>query len=155
MMRKITTAIVVAILGLMSVALTATAGSYGTAEEAKVMVAKAAELLTSEGGEKAYAAFADPSAGFIDRDLYVFVIDMAGTVVANGANKTLVGKSIVTLKDSSGKAFIEAMIEVAKTSGEGWVDYNWPNPTTKKIEPKSSFVRKVGDVLVGVGIYKG
>ena len=45
--------------------------------------------------------------------------------------------------------------EPAKKDGEGWVDYKWPNPTTKKVEGKSSYVKKVGDLIIGVGIYKG
>jgi hypothetical protein len=47
------------------------------------------------------------------------------------------------------------MITTAKESGTSWVGYKWPNPSIKKVEPKSSFVMRVGDVLVGVGIYKG
>jgi len=47
------------------------------------------------------------------------------------------------------------MIKTARESGTGWVGYKWPNPSTKKVEPKSSFVMRVGDVLVGVGICKG
>jgi hypothetical protein len=40
------------------------------------------------------------------------------------------------------------------SSGNGWVDYKWPNPITNKIEDKSSYVEKMGDYFVGVGIYK-
>jgi signal transduction histidine kinase len=135
--------------------LNARAGSGGTAEEATAMVQKAATLLTSAGKEKAYPVFDDAAGPYIDRDLYIFVIDFQGTVVSHGANKALIGKSIINLKDSQGLAFVQKMIEVAQTKGEGWVDYNWANPTTKKVEAKSSFVKRVGDVLVGVGIYKG
>jgi cytochrome c len=47
------------------------------------------------------------------------------------------------------------MLELAKAGKTGWVDYKWANPQTKKVEPKSSYMMKVGDVIVGVGIYKG
>lgn len=142
------------ILGLVVVQAPAVAASNGTPEEAKAMVDKAAKLLASEGPEKAYAAIDDASGAFVDRDLYVFVISLEGTVVAHGVNKALIGKSIINLRDSNGKAFVQEVIDLAKSSGEGWVDYTFPNPVTKKVDAKSSFIRKVGDVVVGVGIYK-
>ncbi|HCE07957.1 MAG TPA: histidine kinase, partial [Oxalobacteraceae bacterium] len=38
--------------------------------------------------------------------------------------------------------------------GKGWVDYKWPNPATKILEAKSSYVERYEDVYVGCGIYK-
>jgi cytochrome c len=38
--------------------------------------------------------------------------------------------------------------------GKGWVDYSWTNPETKKIQAKSSYVAKAGEIFVGCGIYK-
>ena len=56
---------------------------------------------------------------------------------------------------SKGKYFIREFSSVAKTKGKGWIDYNWSNPTTKKIEPKSTYILKVSDDrLIGCGIYK-
>lgn len=43
---------------------------------------------------------------------------------------------------------------VAKEPGSVWVDYKWPNPLTNKIADKSSYIEKMGDYFVGVGIYK-
>ena len=154
MTRKLI-AIAVALFALVGVQLAATAGSNGTADEAKAMVDKAAKLLAADGKDKAFPVFDDPKGAFVDRDLYVFVLNLEGTTVAHGVNKALIGKSLINVKDADGKAFIQDIIKLANTSGEGWVDYKWPNPTTKKIEEKSSFIKKVGDVIVGVGIYKG
>src|SRR5690242_18518637 len=149
------TTIALAFLTLFGFQLVAAAADRGSADEAKAMAEKAAAQLATEGKEKAYVVFDNPSGPYVDRDLYVFVIDATGTVVAHPVNKALIGKSIINLKDASGRAFVQEMLDVVNTKGEGWVDYNWVNPTTKKVEPKSSFVKKVGDVLVGVGIYKG
>ncbi len=154
MLRKFMT-IAFAILALAGTGLTALAAGNGTADEAKAMVDRAVKLLTADGKDKAFQAFDDQSGSFVDRDLYVFVLDLTGTTVAHGVNKALIGKSLLNLKDADGKAFIQEMIELAKKDGEGWVDYKWANPTSKKVEGKSSFVKKVGDVIVGVGIYKG
>ena len=46
------------------------------------------------------------------------------------------------------------MVKIANGPGSGWVNYKWPNPLTNKIEDKSSYVEKMGDYFVGVGIYK-
>ncbi len=154
MLRKLTIS-ALAIFALVSVQFGATAATNGSPDEAKAMVEKAAKLLTAEGKDKAFPAFDDPSGGFVDRDLYVFVLDQQGTTVAHGANKALIGKSLLNVKDADGKAFIKEILDLANGKGEGWVDYKWPNPTTKKIEGKSSFIKKVGDVIVGVGVYKG
>jgi signal transduction histidine kinase len=144
-----------AIVALSGVHFSAFAGANGTADEAKAMVDKAVQLLSSEGKDKAFAQFDDSSGPFVDRDLYVFVLNFEGTTVAHGVNKGLIGKSLINMKDADGKFFIKDMISLANEKGEGWVDYQWANPVTKKVEGKSSFIKKVGDVIVGVGIYKG
>ena len=141
-----------AVVGLHFAALAAT---NGTPDEAKAMVEKAVKLIQAEGKDKAFAQINDPAGPFVDRDLYVFVLNLEGTTVAHGVNKALIGKSLVNLKDADGKPFIQEMIEMGKAGKVGWVDYKWTNPQTKKVEAKSSYLMKVGDVIVGVGIYKG
>jgi cytochrome c len=132
----------------------AMAANNGSADEAKAMVEKAVKLIQAEGKDKAFAQINDPAGPFIDRDLYVFVLNMEGTTVAHGVNKALIGKSLINLKDADGRPFIQEMIEMGKAGKSGWVDYKWANPQTKKVEPKSSYMMKAGDVVVGVGIYK-
>jgi cytochrome c len=154
MLRKFMT-IAIAILALAGAGFTAVAAGNGTADEAKAMVDRAAKMLTADGKDKAFQVFDDQAGPFVDRDLYVFVIDQSGTTVAHAVNKALIGKSLLNLKDADGKAFIQEILDVANKNGEGWVDYKWPNPTTKKVEGKSSYVKKVGDLVIGVGIYKG
>lgn len=144
----------VLILPLSGVTPALAATERGSPEEAIALVKRAVELVKTAGTEAAYAAFNDPQGGFTDRDLYVFVIDFTGTTVAHGANKGLIGKTLLSVKDPEGKEFIKDMIALAKEKGEGWVDYKWVNPSTKKIEAKSSYLNRVADTLVGVGIYK-
>ena len=144
----------VAALTLVGVHSVAVAGQ-GTADEAKAMVEKAAKLIESEGMDKAIATFNAPESGYKDRDLYIVVVDMkTGAALAHAANQALVGKAMLAAKDADGKLFVKESIDVAQASGSGWVDYKWVNPVTKKIEQKSMFVKKVGDLFVGCGIYK-
>jgi len=130
------------------------ADDRGTAAEATALVQRAAEYLKANGAAKSYAAFNDGAGQFKDRDLYVFVMDLNGKMLSHGANAKLIDKDLSNLKDSDGKLFIKAMLDVAKAKGKGWVDYKWPHPVTKAIEPKSTYVEKIDDLVIGCGIYK-
>lgn len=126
----------------------------GTPDEAMAMVKKAASAIKTGGKDKAFAEFHDPSGAFRDRDLYIFVLDMSAANLVNGANPRLVGKNTLDLKDADGKFFVRDMIDIAKNKGAGWVDYKWPSPATNSILHKSAYIEKVGDMIVGCGIYK-
>ncbi|HJV50866.1 MAG TPA: cache domain-containing protein [Noviherbaspirillum sp.] len=135
------------------------AGSAGAAdkatqEQAVALVKKAAAYLHANGRDKALAEFSNPKGQFTERDLYVFVNDLSGNTLAHGGNPKLVGKNVMELKDADGKLFIKEMTELAKAKGKGWVDYKWPNPVTKAIDAKTTYVERVGDVMIGCGIYK-
>jgi hypothetical protein len=72
--------------------------------------------------------------------------------VAHGARPILIGKNLISIKDQDGKYLIQEMIELAKDKGGGWIEYKWPHPTTNKIEDKTSYIEKMGDYFVGVGV---
>ncbi|MFZ6745736.1 cache domain-containing protein [Undibacterium sp. JH2W] len=130
------------------------AADHGTAQEAEAMVKKAMSFIKTKGSEAAYTEFNSVTGSFIDRDMYIFVLDLSGKTLAHGANAKLIGKNISTLRDIDNKAFIEELLATAKSKGKGWIDYKWPNPTTKTIELKSTYFEKSGDIVVGCGIYK-
>lgn len=132
----------------------ALAEERGTVDEAQALVKKAVELYKSAGRDKALAAFIDPAGPYLPKDLYVFVLDMKGTMIQHGRNAGLNGKDLSTLKDSDGKLFVAEQVKVASEKGAGWVDYKWVNAATKKIESKTSYVERVGDVFIGCGAYK-
>lgn len=124
---------------------------YGSRDEAKAMAEKAALFFKANGKDKAFAAITEGSDGFKDRDLYVFAYDDAGQCVAHGANKALVGRVLLELKDMDGKMLIREIVAV-KTAG--WVDFKWQNPQTKAIEQKHAYVVRSGDYVFGVGAYE-
>jgi cytochrome c len=121
-----------------------------TPDEAKAMAIKAADYLKSVGPEKAFPEFNAKEGPWRDRDLYVFVDDAKGVMVANGTNPGLIGKSVVELRDVDGKAFHH---EILAITDAGWVDFKWRNPVTNAIEPKTTYEIRVGDYIVGVGAY--
>jgi len=149
-MKKVLMVVIICLLTTSFVS----AAEKGTAKEAQDLVAKAIAYYKDNGKDKAFAAISDPKGQFVKKDLYIFVTDFNGVMLAHGANKALVGKNLIELKDSNGKQFMKEMTQGAKTKGKGWQDYNWTNPVTKKIEAKSSYYVKEGDMYFGCGIYK-
>jgi cytochrome c len=141
-------------LGTLALGAPAFAADSGTPAQAMALVKKAGEYLKANGKDKAYAEFSNPAGSFKDRDLYIMVYDLNGVNVAHGANPKLIGKELLDLKDADGVPIIREFIKTAKGSGKGWIDYKWPNPVTKAIESKSTYVERFGDVLIGCGIYK-
>lgn len=132
------------------------ASERGTADEAAALVKKAVAFLKANGKEKAFAEFNNPKGQFAERDLYIFVYDMQGTnlAIGNGNASKMVGKNLIEMRDADGRYIIKGFIELLNAKGKGWFDYKWPNPVTKAVEQKSSYVEKVDDMIVGSGIYK-
>lgn len=146
-------------LTLVVFSLTASASDKGTAEEATAMLENTATLYEQEGLEALIAAIGDTSnRTFNDRDLYVFLgtVETDGVLLAHGANPALVGRNLDGLVDANGSAFVLKIKKLARTRGEGWVDYVWTNPSTGKMEAKSTRVIRIGDAYyAAVGIYTG
>lgn len=152
-MKKILVGIVISLFGML-INTTVVAAEQGSAGEATALVKKAIAFLKANGKEKAFAEFNNQNGQFKDRDLYIFVQDLKGKMLAHGGNQRLVGKDLLELKDADGKFFVKSMVDVAANKGQGWIDYKWTNPITKVIEAKSSYIEKYDDVFVGSGIYK-
>ena len=137
----------------------AMAAEFGTKQEAVSMVKRVQAQFKKEGADATFKAVSDKTTkAYHDRDLYPFIYHVDGPKkglnVAHGARPALIGKNLIDLKDQDGKYLVREMVELANGPGHGWVDYKWPNPITHKIEDKSSYIEKMGDYFVGVGIYK-
>lgn len=149
LLRNIVLVVCVWVFGIPAIA-----AEKGTADEAIAMVKKGAEFIRKNGKDKAFAEFNNSTGQFIKGDLYVMVYDMEGVNRAHGGNSKLIGKNLIDIKDANGVFIVKNFIEVAKTKGKGWIDYKWFNKVSNAVEQKSTYVEKVDDVLVGVGIYK-
>ena len=130
------------------------ANEGASAAEATAMVKKGVAFIKTQGKDKGYAEISSKTSQFKDRDLYLTVYGMDGTVRAHGANEKMIGKNLIELKDVDGKAFVKERVELAQAKGTFWQDYKFTNPTNKKIEPKSMYCEKLEDAVVCGGIYK-
>jgi cytochrome c len=122
-------------------------------EQAKVLLEQAVAAVKTDP-RAAFAAFNDLNGKFIQDDLYVFAVDIKDAkFLAHGATPRFVGTDAHDLKDFTGKPIIKEMIAIAKSEGQGTLEYKWRNPVTEKIETKHTLLRKVNNYLVAVGYY--
>ena len=149
------------LLSVAALAMTApaSAAEFGTKDEAVVMVKRVQAQFKKDGAEATFKDVSDKSTkAYHDRDLYAFIYyrdgPQKGVNVAHGARPALIGKNLIDLKDQDGKYLVRELINIANGPGSGWFDYKWPNPITNKIEDKTSYVEKMGDYMVGVGVYR-
>ena len=151
--KAFTAACMAIVLGL---AVMASADEKGTKDEAKAMTDAAVEHVKKVGAEQAFKDFTTDKAHWTKKDLYVMAYDMKGTCVGHGANEKLIGRNLIEMKDPNGVMVVAELVKVAQSKGQGWVDYVWPHPQTKKLEDKSTYVKKLAnyDGWVGVGIYR-
>ncbi|CUW39799.1 putative Methyl-accepting chemotaxis protein [Magnetospirillum sp. XM-1] len=136
-------------------ATTATAAERPTQEQVQALTLKAAALLAANGVEKAREAF-HREGEFRFGEIYVNVIDGNGTWLIYPPNPRNEGKSVLNAKDSGGKLLVQEIISVARDKGEGWVEYQWLNPASNRIEPKITYVKAVPgkDLITYIGLYK-
>lgn len=133
------------------------AAERATAEDAIALVKKGIAYYKENGKEKALAAFNDPHGPFVQGELYFFVYSTNGDgiVLAHGQNQKMVGKYLLDVKDNDGNMMIRDAMKIANSpAGKGWINYNWPNSVTGKIEAKRTYIERAGDIWIGCGIYK-
>ena len=131
----------------------AQAADHGTTEEAVALVHKAIASFKSAGREK---TLDDVNRGkFVLKDLYITVWDGNGVNLAHSVTPKIVGKNMLGVRDADGKAFMQEAINLQKTQDKGWINFRWPNPVSGKIEAKSTYIERYGDMSIACGVYKG
>lgn len=106
------------------------------------------------GKRIALAEYTNPKGPFVQDEMYLFVLNPRGTMLAHGVNERFIGEDFSELKDSDGKSFIKEMLNTSNTQGSGWVEYKWFNPVTKEVLPKIVYFEKVDDLIICSGVYK-
>ncbi|MBI2769474.1 MAG: HAMP domain-containing protein [Burkholderiales bacterium] len=127
---------------------------YGNEQEAVAMVRRAVEFHRAHGRNGLIAEVNKLGNGqFIDRDLYLMVVDGNAVFLAHGNNPRVLGLGPKS-KDVDGKFFVQEMVRAAHDRNGVWVDYKWAHPVTNEVLVKTTYLERCGDVLVGCGIYK-
>jgi len=128
--------------------------TQGTADLARQLVERAYAHVQQVGYARASEDFYRPDGPFIDRDLYIFVLDRQGVYRVMGANRAKTGTRVHDAPGIDAERFMRDIWTQAEEGG-GWVEYNIVNPLTGDVRGKSSFVLPLSDdLLIGCGAYR-
>jgi len=126
----------------------------GTADLAQRLTEAALAHVRKVGYEHASEDFYKPNGPFIDRDLYIFVLDRQGVYRVMGANRAKAGTRVQDAPGIDAQQFMHDVWAQADQGG-GWLEYNIVNPLTGEVRGKSSFVLPLSpDLLIGCGAYR-
>lgn len=125
----------------------------GTAEEAVALVNKAVGLSKANSQDQFLRNVTDKTQPFHDRDMYVFVLDPAGTYRAFGGNTAKVGTRVQDIPGVDGDRLLASIVSQADQA-PGWVEYDITNPASGAVQTKMSYVCRIKDFYIGCGVYK-
>lgn len=135
--------------------LSASIALYAASKDEAVSMVKKVEAFYKKNGRVKMAEAVQKDKGQFEKgELYVYIIDFKGIVIAHPRLPGWVGKSYLNLKDADGKYFIKDAVEQLKVKNECWVEYKWNNPETKKTGLKISYFLKVDDFIISCGVWK-
>jgi signal transduction histidine kinase len=123
-------------------------------KDAIALVEKGVAFMKAKGKDEMIKQINAKDPEYVQGSLYLVMRDNKGVVVANPVNPAMIGKDLLDVPDVDGKLFRREILDVAKTKGKGWVDYKFKNPANGKVEAKTSYIYRVGDVTLEAGIYK-
>ena len=152
-MNRVLSFLVAAFLALASFTASSQDAARATEIEAEAMVKKAIDFYRKNGRDKAIAEFNRNPGPFVDRDLYVTVYTPNADALAH-INPKMVGKNMMELRDGNGKYHIKERMEAAQKGNNGWQDFTFFNPVSKKIEPKRMYWEKHDGLIFACGAYK-
>jgi signal transduction histidine kinase len=123
-------------------------------QDAIDFVNKAVDFAKKFGNDSLLGAINQANSEYIQDDLYVFAYDTNGNIVAHPVNKKIVGKNLLDIPDTDGKFFRREIVEKGKKQDTAWIDYKYKNPVNGYIENKTTYIHRVGGIIIGCGIYK-
>ncbi len=146
-------------VALASLSVVAFASATATKEDVKALVKQAVTFVKANGRDQFFKEVRVSEGQFhfrigTKKDLYIFVYDEKGTVLAHGARVDLNGRNRWNDKDPDGKAWIQDWTDLVHKSGSGWIGYKEFSPADKnKVMDKASFVELTDGMVIGCGIY--
>jgi cytochrome c len=133
----------------------ALAAAEPTEKDAIAMAERAAAYAKANGREAMIKKITAKDPDFVQGSMYIYMRDFAtGVNLAHPFNQSIVGKDLNDVPDTNGKMYRRDIMDVAKKTGKGWVDYMYKNPENNKIEAKTAYVLRSGDLVLIAGIYK-
>lgn len=122
------------------------------ASQAKALLGKAIAHYR-ESGDKALASFSRQGE-FIDGQLYIYVVDTSGVMLASGGpSVSLIGKPVAGFLDDDLKPVFQRAISQPEDGQVHSAEYRWWNWNDGKVERKHVFYQRVGERIFAVGYY--
>jgi cytochrome c len=139
----------------LSLAMNVAMASEVTQKDAIAMAERGAALIKAKGKDEMMKRINAKDPDFVQGELYVDMRDVkTGIVLAHPYNPSIVGKDLTDVPDVNGKLYRREIINLAAAKGKGWVDYAYRNPTSGKVEPKTTYILLVDGVVLEAGLYK-
>lgn len=90
-----------------------------------------------------------------DGDNYYWINDYEPRMIMHPIKPEMEGTSIAATKDPDGKSLFVDMVQVARATGSGFVEYSWSKPGFNKPVPKISYVKASPEWqwVIGSGLY--
>lgn len=110
----------------------------GGQDDAENLVSSAMNDYDAKG-QVAFKDMNSPNTVYVDRDLYVYVIDPNRRVIAHSVDPSYVGQDVAVLVDADGVPIGETILMKADADGE-WVDYWWMDPMSNTRVQKRTYV---------------
>src|SRR4051812_46345675 len=153
--RKLVSSAVVFMTCFLVASVAPWAADKPTESEVQQLTLKAAALVKDKGVDAARDSF-NTEGEFKYGEVYVNVMSDKGIRLIYPPTPAVVNVDVLEAQDVDGKFLIKDILEVARTKGDGWTQYRWTNPTTKKIAEKMTYVKSVPEreAVVYVGVYK-
>ncbi|CDF83227.1 Cache domain containing protein [Pseudomonas knackmussii B13] len=127
-------------------------GDAAQAQRARQLLEKAVAYYR-EQGDKAFAAFSRQGE-FVDNELYVYVLDEHGVMLASGGpSVVLIGRDVSTLLDGAVRDRFVKALQAPETGKVAEVEYRWKNVSDGRVERKHAYYQRVGDRFLAVGYY--
>ena len=123
----------------------------GCADEARAMAERAAQCVRDAGVSEAARRFHDRSGGFVDRDLFVILMDRRGNFLAFGADPSKANKPAVAAPGVDVDALNRKVYAMADAGG-GWVEFRSLHPITRAPVDKMAYVVPVNEQVVCVSV---
>lgn len=90
------------------------------------------------------------SSDYISGEVYLFVLDKEGRIIAHGDQQQLMFQNLYNAKDQFGTLYIQNLIKTATPEGT-WTSYGWRNAI------KRTYIKKIAkdkqDFIIGAGYY--
>jgi cytochrome c len=119
---------------------------------AKALLSKAIAYY-KENGDAAMASFSRQGQ-FVDEQLYIYVVNTAGVMLASGGpSGSMIGKQVGAFLDDDLKATFQKAIAQPEDGQVHSAEYRWWNWDDGKVERKRVFYQRTGELIFAVGYY--